>query len=171
VIIETERLRLRPLTIADEEEMVALHSEPKVARFLRPLDREQVIERLQAYERHWSNYGYGLLTVLQRDGGRFLGRVGLMHWPHFGETEVGWALHPGVWGRGYATEAARASVAWAFRDLNLPYLTAMIRPGNARSVKVAERLGMTPLRADLLHDTPVDVYSVSREDWQASGLA
>jgi RimJ/RimL family protein N-acetyltransferase len=59
-------------------------------------------------------------------------------------------------------------VDWGFRKLDVPYVTAMIGPDNLRSIRVAERLGMTPLRADVVSDEPVDVYSISREEWAAT---
>ncbi len=68
-------------------------------------------------------------------------------------------------GHGFATEAARACVGWGFRSLGVACLTAMIRTGNARSIRVAERLGMTPLRTDVLFDNPVVVHARSRADW------
>lgn len=168
LLIETERLRLRAMTMRDLDELVALHAHPDVNRFVPLLDREQAIERLDADERHWADHGHGLLAVIARDSGRFLGRAGLRYWPQFGETEVGWALRRDAWGHGYATEAARACASWGFRDFDVPYLTAMIRPDNARSIKVAERLAMTPLRSDVLLDTRVLVHAVDRQTWQAS---
>lgn len=71
-------------------------------------------------------------------------------------------LRPEAWGHGYATEAARACAGWGFREFGYPYLTAMIRLQNNRSIRVAERLGMTPLREDTLFDIRVVVHSVDR---------
>jgi RimJ/RimL family protein N-acetyltransferase len=59
-------------------------------------------------------------------------------------------------------------VGWGFRNLDVPYVTAMIGPDNLRSIRVAERLGMTPLRADVVLNDPVVVYSISREEWAAT---
>jgi RimJ/RimL family protein N-acetyltransferase len=86
----------------------------------------------------------------------------LKYWPQFDETEVGWVLHPSAWGHGFATEAGRACVEWGFGELGLPYLTAMIRPENSPSIRVAERLGMRARRRDVLLDLPVVVYSLDR---------
>ncbi len=164
MLIETDRLCLRPLAMTDLDDLVALHAQPEVSRFMRPLARERAIERLEAAEHEWSTRGHGLLAIIDGATGRFLGRAGLKYWPQFDETEVGWVLYPEVWGRGYATEAARACIRWGLRELEIPYLTAMIRPDNVRSIRVAERLGMTPLRSDVLLDTPVIVHSTRRED-------
>jgi RimJ/RimL family protein N-acetyltransferase len=167
VLIETERLYLRPMTVQDLDHVVALRAHPEVVRSMGPLDRQVAIERLEAEERQWSERGHGRFVVLDRETGAFLGRAGLYHWPQFDETEVGWVLRPEVWGHGYATEAARACLAWGFRDLDLPYITAMVRPDNHRSIRVTERLGMTALREDVLLDIPVVVYAIDRQTWPA----
>jgi RimJ/RimL family protein N-acetyltransferase len=168
VRIETERLLLRRLTLDDVDHFVALHRHPAVGRFVGGFDHDQATERLRADQSHWWEHGYGLLAMTDRRTGRFLGRVGLKYWPQFDETEVGWALDPEVWGRGFASEAARACVDWGFANLDVPYLTAMIRPDNERSIRVAERLGLTPLRHDVLLGGPVIVYAVTREAWPDS---
>lgn len=106
-----------------------------------------------------------MLAVLDRASGRFLGRAGLKYWPQFDETELGWVLRSDAWGHGYATEAGRACLQWGFSEFAMPYLTAMIQPENVRSIRVAERLGLTPLRTDVLLGDPVVVYILGREHW------
>ena len=160
--IDTERLYLRPMTMRDADDLVALHSDPEVSQFMPAFDREEAIERLRLDARDWTEYGHGLFAVLASDGSGFLGRVALKYWPQFDEAEVGWVLRREAWGHGYATEAARACADWGLREFDYPYLTAMIRADNERSIRVAERLGMTPRRDDLLFDMPVVVYSVDR---------
>lgn len=162
VLIETERLQLRPLGPADLDALVALHAAPQVSRFTRALPRDAAREWLGRCEQEWHDRGHGLLAIYRREDGRFLGRAGLRYWPQFDETELGWVLHPDVWGHGYATEAASASAEWGFQTLGVSYLTAMIRPDNARSLRVADRLGMTRLREDVLSDAPVIVYAIDR---------
>lgn len=166
VLIETARLRMRPLGMTDLDDVVALHAWPEVSRFVPELPRGLAIERLTACEREWRERGHGLLAIRSRRTGEFLGRAGLKYWPRFDETELGWVLDPHAWGHGYATEAASACADWGFGHLDATYLTAMIRPDNTRSLRVAERLGMSPLREDVLLDVPVVVYSIAREGWQ-----
>lgn len=160
----TERLLLRELTLADLDEFVALHSDPEVVRFVWALDHAQAEERLLANEREWAERGHGMLAILDRDGGGFLGRVGLKYWPQFGETEAGWLLRRDAWGHGYATEAARACVDWGFATLPVSYITAMIHPENTRSRRVAGRLGFAPAREDVLLGDPVIVHTIERKD-------
>ncbi len=83
---------LRRLVMDDLDEFVALHRDPEVVRLVRALDRAQAAERLRANEQDWEARGHGMLVVLDRGSGRFLGRVGLKYWPQFQETEAGWLL-------------------------------------------------------------------------------
>lgn len=161
VVIETERLLLRPLAIEDVDDFFALHAQPEVARFTTTFDREEARRRLEQVEREWAVLGYGAMAVLDRESERYLGRCGLKYWPQFKETEVGWSLRREEWGHGYATEAARAVLEWGFEALPLPYITAMIHRDNERSLRVAQRLGFTPLREDVLLGVAVIVHSIS----------
>jgi len=160
-MIETERLLLRRVTSADLDELIAIHAQPAVMRFMGSFDRDEALQWMSRNEREWEELGYGRLAIVERATGRFLGRSGLKYWPQFGETEVGWLLRPDAWGRGFASEAGRACVEWGFEHLQLGHITAMIRPDNHRSIRVAERLGMEPLRGDVLLGEPVVVYAAS----------
>jgi RimJ/RimL family protein N-acetyltransferase len=168
VEIETERLLLRPLRLTDLDEFIALHDDPDVTRFIRRLERVDADERLRLAEREWRERGHGMFAVRDRVSGRFLGRAGLKYWSQFDETEVGWVLRRDAWGHGYATEAARACVAWGFASLEVPYLTAMIDPENEASIRLASRLGMSPLRRDILLGDPVVVFSLNRDNWSTT---
>ena len=168
MVIETARLVLRPLQVEDVDDLVALQTTPEVTRFLSFLDREQALARLEEEQRDWLEFGYGLMAILDREGGGFIGRTGLKYWAEFDETEVGWALDPRYWGRGLATEAGRACADWGFRNLKVPYLTSMIRPDNDRSVAVARRLGFSPLRPDVFRGDEVIVHALTRGAWEAS---
>lgn len=162
MLVETQRLLLRPVEPTDLDEFAALHADPEVTQFIRPLDRAAAEARLRLAEREWQETGYGLVAVLDRQSGDFLGRAGLKYWPEFDETELGWALRRDAWGHGFATEAARACLDWGFSEFEMPYLTAMISPENIRSVRVAERLGLNPMREDILLGEPVIVYGIRR---------
>jgi RimJ/RimL family protein N-acetyltransferase/predicted nucleotidyltransferase len=165
MVIETERLILRPLGRGDFEQLVALHREPAVVEFLGAVTPENVAERVVLYERAWQERGHDLMAIIERSNGRFLGRAGLKYWPQFGETEVGWALFADAQGHGYATEAARGLLRWGFATFPFPYITAMIRPDNSRSLGVAGRLGMEVIREDVMFGVPVVAHASSREEW------
>ncbi len=167
-MIETERLLLRPLGFEDLDALVAIYTDAEVARFMSPFGVQEARERLETYRRSWQERGYGLMAILDRITGELLGRSGLYHWPQFDETEVGWLLRRDLWGGGYATEAGRACLGWGFWNFGFPYMTAMIDPRNTRSIAVAERLRMKPLREDVLLGTQVVLYAVDREAWTDS---
>jgi RimJ/RimL family protein N-acetyltransferase len=164
VEIETERLIMRPVWEGDVDDLLAMHADPLTRRVFGEWTRDQVEDWAERSVREWEERGHGKLSILDRESGAFLGRSGLRFWPEFDETEVGWVLMPEARGRGVATEAGRACVELGFRDFALPYVTAMIAPDNDTSIAVARRLGMTPLREDVLHDVPIVVYAASRED-------
>ena len=161
-MIETDRLTLRPLQLADLEEIVALHADPRVNRFVGSYSRPQALERLAAIERQWTERGHGLCAIELKSTGEFIGRSGLQHWAQFDEIELGWTLRADSWGHGYATEAARACLDWGFSRLTMDYVTALIRPGNDASIRVAQRLGFTVRREDTLWDEPITVYSLTK---------
>ena len=168
--LETDRLLLRPLTVADLDDFMTMHDAPEVVRTMGHYAAPDALARIERNEREWREHGYGLMALIERDTGRFVGRSGLKYWAQFDETEVGWVLHPSFWGRGFATEAARACLDWGFRSLDVPYITAMIMPDNTRSLRVAERLQMTRLRSDTLLEVPVIVHAMDREAWPSSSL-
>ena len=162
--ITTERLRLRPLTSseADVDWWVRLHADPEVNRFVGSYTRETAVARLEGVESQWATRGHGLCAVELRATGEAVGRCGLNWWEQFDETEAGWTFARAHWGHGYATEAARAVVDRGFAGLGLERITAMIHHGNSGSVAVAERLGFTRSREDVLHERPVTVFALDR---------
>lgn len=143
-MIETERLVLRPWREADREPFWGLGRDPEVMRYLRKLDRAQSdasIDRQMAVQ---AEHGYCFWPVVRRADGRFLGFCGLMP-PRdpLTETEIGWRLARDAWGQGYAREAAEASLAWAWRELDVASVVAITVQDNTRSWGLMERLGMT----------------------------
>lgn len=163
MVIETERLVLRPLTLDHLDEVVEMHATPEVMETMGAFERPKAMERLEVNEQAWQERGYGLMAIVERESGRFVGRSGLKYWPQFDEVETGWVLHPTFWGQGFATEAGRACLDWGFGTLDVPYITAMIVTTNTPSIRVAERLDMRPRRRDVLLDLPVVVYAMDRE--------
>jgi RimJ/RimL family protein N-acetyltransferase len=164
----TPRLRLRRWRAEDQAPMAAINSDPEVTEFLNArVDAAATAAFLARTRKHWDEHGFGHWAVESREGplaGNLIGFVGVAYPAYLPEVadrpELGWRLGSGAWGHGYATEAARACADWAFSELDVPYLTAMISPGNDRSVAVAERLGMSRLREDVLLGDPVVVYAL-----------
>jgi RimJ/RimL family protein N-acetyltransferase len=120
---------------------------------------------------HWTLRGYGLWAVEERSSGALVGRVGFWNpdgWPGF---ELGWLLRRSSWGRGYATEAARAVLPLAFTQLEQPHVISLIHPENAASIRVARRLGERLLGPTEVMGKPALVYRITREEWEAANKA
>lgn len=151
--LRTARLLLRPWTDADLGPFAAMNADPRVMRHMPGvLGPEESAAFAGRVRRHFDEHGYGLWAVEVVGGELFIGFVGLMHVPfdaHFTPAvEVGWRLAAAHWGRGYATEGARAAVQHAFGTLGLPEIVSMTVQANERSWRVMERLGMTRSPAD-----------------------
>jgi RimJ/RimL family protein N-acetyltransferase len=158
LVLETDRLVLRAWRPADREPFAALNADAEVMRFIgggRTYTRAQSDDLLDHIEAHWRANGYGLWCAAPReDPDGCLGFIGLSI-PAFlpavlPAVEVGWRLARHAWGRGLATEGARAALAHAFGTLGLARVLSIIEPANVRSVRVAEKLGMRR-GADVLH--------------------
>jgi RimJ/RimL family protein N-acetyltransferase len=160
--LHTERLIMRAPTEADLDDLLALHDDPAVLKVFGAATRDEVVEWIATARRDWEERGHGRVVLLDSDHGTFLGRSGMRYWPELDEIEVGWSLTAAARGRGLAIEAGGAWLDWGLRELEAPYFTANIAPDNVSSIAVAERLGMTPLREDTLHDEPVVVYALNR---------
>jgi len=142
--IETPRLLLREFRPDDFDAYAAMMADPDVTRHLgdgRPLGRAEAWRQMAMFAGHWSLRGFGLWAVEERATGAFAGRIGCFEpegWPGF---EIGYTLARPFWGRGYASEGAAASLRYARAELRRDRVVSIIRPGNAASIRVAERLG------------------------------
>jgi RimJ/RimL family protein N-acetyltransferase len=142
-VIETERLVLRQFEPGDLETLVRWNADELFTRHLAGvLTREQTVQAFERWQRHWEEHGFGGLAVVDRASGVLIGRTGPQYhraWPH--DPEIGWALDPAWWGRGLATEAGAASVAWAFGPLGFDRVVSITTEANAASRRVMEKLG------------------------------
>ncbi len=153
-MLSTERLVLRPVTADDHPALLAHWTHPDVRRFLfdgAPLSSAEVAETIEESIGDFAGHGYGIWLIElgpvtgpgtgSRPG--LVGTAGLRPLEESG-LEIFYSLAPGAWGHGYATEAARAVVDFALGFLDLPEVLAEVDEGNAASVAVVKRLGMTP---------------------------
>ena len=167
--LTTSRLRLRPWRDDDLEPWIALNADPEVMRFFPSLlDRDQAQAGMTRINNSIAERGYGLWAVEVLGGAPFIGFCGIREVPFQAAVlgpraiEIGWRFARAHWGHGYATEGARASLAYGFDVLGLDEIIAMLVPDNQRSAAVCERLGMVrdPL-ADFDHPAiPVGKMSV-----------
>ncbi|WP_252374843.1 MULTISPECIES: GNAT family N-acetyltransferase [unclassified Nonomuraea] len=146
--METERLIMRRWRESDHAPFAAMNADPEVMEhFPATLTREQSDTMVGRIEEGFDRHGFGLWALEVRGSGLFIGFAGLV-WQRFDApflpaVEVGWRLARPAWGHGYAIEAARRAVTFAFAEAGLDALISMTAVGNVRSRAVMERLGMT----------------------------
>jgi RimJ/RimL family protein N-acetyltransferase len=152
-LLSTERLVLRPVTADDHAALLAHWMQPDVRRFLfdgAALSAAEVAETIGESIGHFAARGFGIWVLelgsaadLVSTAAGLVGTAGLRPLAESG-LEIFYSLAPGAWGHGYATEAARAVVEYGVGSLGLPEVLAEVDEGNAPSVAVVKRLGMTP---------------------------
>jgi RimJ/RimL family protein N-acetyltransferase len=138
-----------------------------------PMGRAAAWRGFMAMAGAWTINGYAMFSVVEKATGRWVGRVGPWSPEGWPGTEVGWGLIRDAWGKGYAVEAAAASIDWAFHQLGWTEVIHCIDPDNAPSQAVARRLGSVnrgPGRLpEPLQDYPVDIWGQTREAWRSRG--
>jgi len=145
-VLTTERLVLRPVTLRDHPALLAHWTTPDVRLFLFDggiMSEEEVTEAIEDSVRDFAASGYGLWLIQEQGQADLIGTAGLRPLEGLG-LEIFYSMAPGSWGKGFATEAARAVVEHALGRLGLPEVLAEVDEGNTASIRVIERLGMTP---------------------------
>jgi ribosomal-protein-alanine N-acetyltransferase len=146
-VLRTDRLLLEPVTALDLTALVVHWTQPDVRRFLfdgTVLSADEIHSVITESRRDFTASGYGFWIVRELNGdGALAGTVGLRQLEELG-PEIVYSLAPGVWGKGYATEAARAVVDYALGTLRVPEVLAEVDNGNAASAAVIKRLGLAP---------------------------
>jgi RimJ/RimL family protein N-acetyltransferase len=148
-VIETDRLILRAHRLDDFPALEAIWGDPAVARFIRgnPSTREECWARLLRYSGHWELLGFGFWAVQSKDSARLIGDVGFADWARDispsldGLPEAGWAFSTEVHGRGIATEALNAALAWMDEKFGSKTTACIIGTQNTASIRVALKLG------------------------------
>jgi RimJ/RimL family protein N-acetyltransferase len=164
--LETPRLVLRGLTLADFADLAAMWADPDVVRHVggRPQTREESWDRFLRMAGGWALLGYGNFVVCERATGRFVGVVGYFHRerdiePSFGDApEAGWVLASSAHGKGYATEAVRAATEWLMERLGPVRTVCMIDTANVASIRVALKCGFRRWTEAVYHGEPVILF-------------
>ena len=177
--LKTERLVLRCWEDSDRETFTELNNDARVLEYLPgPLTRAQVDEWINRIDCHFEDYGFGLWAVEVPGEADFIGFVGLavprVELPFGPCVEVGWRIASRFWNRGFATEGARAAVAFGFTAGGLDEIVSFTVPANIRSRRVMEKLGMTHDPGDDFDHPSLEeghrlrrhvLYRLSRSEW------
>lgn len=171
-ILQTSRLILRPPTMSDFPQWVEMMADAEAARFLGGVQPAEITGRVfMTMAGAWSLTGIGMFSVVNRETGDWLGRIGPgrpLGWPG---NEIVWALHPESQGRGIALEAVGAAMNYAFEVLDWSHVIHCIAPGNKPSQRLGERLGSARLGPARLpppgHEDVVEGWGQSRAEWRA----
>jgi [ribosomal protein S5]-alanine N-acetyltransferase len=186
IVLETERLILRRLTMDDLGALARIYADPQVRRYFPEgtLTHEETREELQwIIDVYYGRYGFGLWATIYKETGEFIGRCGLLPWkviegkdgdmaltgggdgtigPAGIEVEVAYLLAKEYWGRGLGTEAAQAIVDYAFGQLQMTRLICLFDPENQVSRNIAEKVGLTFERNVEIDGEQSPLYSVSK---------
>jgi len=164
-VLETARLRLRAYRTTDLDDCAAMWADPVVVRHFgaRPLRREECWAKILKSVGHWALLGFGYWAIEEKESGRFVGEAGLADGkremtPPIVDPEIGWALASWAHGVGFATEAARAGVAWGEERFPGAPTVCIIDPANTASVHVAEKCGYVQIARTEYYGEPILLF-------------
>ncbi len=146
--IETERLILREWADEDKDSFSRMNIDPIVMEYLpRALNKAASDKLLKRFQKHFKEHGFGIFAIEEKETGEFVGFVGLSS-VEFDEkftpaVEIAWRLDSHYWGKGYATEGARAVLSYAFEEKKMKEIVSFTVHDNIRSTHVMEKIGMT----------------------------
>lgn len=172
VRLETDRLLLRLPDLSDWPRYAELFLHPTAAKHIGgPMLRHDAWRKFLHMPGAWMLQGFGMFSVIEKSTGLWLGHAGPWHPDGWPGTEIGYAFHPGAWGKGYATEACEVAMEWAFEHLGWTDVIHSISPANTASQGVAIRLGSRN-RGPATLPPPLDKHEIeiwgqTREEWRA----
>jgi ribosomal-protein-alanine N-acetyltransferase len=168
MIIETERLRLRPFTLDDLPELLRLRADDDVMRYLGGTAKQTPEfgeARLRFYMDCRERYGFSMSPAIRKTDGAFVGWGGLQPLEETGEIEVGYGFDKPYWGQGYATELAAAWMRYGFEEAKLARIIAVAIPENKASRHVMEKLGMKYEKNAIHYGSDCVLYAIAREEF------
>jgi len=172
VELETGRLLLRLPQAGDFDRYAETIGDEEAARYIGGAQtRAGAWRRFLQMPGAWAVQGFAMFSVVEKASGRWVGQCGPWRPEGWPGNEIGWTFHREAWGKGYATEAARAALDFAFEGLGWESVIHCIDPANVASQKVAQRLGSRNLGPGKLpapyEDAPTEIWGQSRSEWRA----
>jgi ribosomal-protein-alanine N-acetyltransferase len=144
--LKTTNLTFRPLQEKDAKALYRIYQTEGVLQYF-PMPVPPAFEKVQRFihnqQAHWGEFGYGNRGILPEGEAEIIGWAGLQYLPELNETEVGFLLDKPFWGKGYATEAAMASMQFGFNRIKMDHIIALVHPDNLASRRVIEKCGLT----------------------------
>jgi RimJ/RimL family protein N-acetyltransferase len=163
VVIETGRLLIRTFTANDAPLIYDLNLNPDVTRYthdpVKDIEHAAAVLEINILPQY-ALYNLGRWAVHQKHPLQFMGWCGLKYRPELSETDLGFRFKKEFWGKGFATEAAFASVRYGFEKLNLQCITGRAEAGNIASWRVFEKIGMSWIGQDEVDGYPVRLYEI-----------
>jgi RimJ/RimL family protein N-acetyltransferase len=173
--IETPRLFFRRFTPDDLQDLSSIRADPEVMKYVaagRPESIAEVQVTLSKVLTHWEQHGFGYWALIDKSNKNLMGWSGLSFLGDTGDVEIGYGMAKSYWGRGFASEAAAATIKYGFEQLNLPRIVAVAWPENVISQRVMEKLGMKYVKNEHFHfyDPEVVYYAISLDDYRLEHL-
>jgi [ribosomal protein S5]-alanine N-acetyltransferase len=179
ILAETSHLIIRDWhPEEDAEQALQIYSDPEVTKFL--ITKADSIEKQVSILRRWAEKpiqpddGTGLWAIVTKNIEEIIGTVILLKLLQNEKCvtqnyEIGWHLKKSAWGKGYATEAAKAILDYGFNRLNLPAIYAVVDPGNTASIRLTQRLGMNPIgRTSQYYGAELEMFKIEANAWRES---
>ena len=173
--LHTPGLVLRRFSADDLDAIGAVFGDPEVMRYVgssrAPWSPEKVRDALDRVDAHWREHGFGPLAVVEQGAGVVVGECGLQLLEEGPDIELAYTLARGVWGRGYATEAAAAALKWGFGVLDLARIVGVTYPENVASQRVLEKVGMRRLGLRHCYGADLVEYALGADEHGARPAA
>jgi RimJ/RimL family protein N-acetyltransferase len=165
-VIETKRLILRQLTLNDVDNLLLIFEDPIAMRFYPGTKtREEAIQWIEKAQKNFAEKRQGFFACELKETGEFVGICGVLIQPQVDgqdENKVGYLFVRKQWGKGYATEAARACLDYGFHTLGFSRLVSIIDPGNTASIRVAEKNGLKKEKEVTYKGRRADLYVLNK---------
>lgn len=147
MLLRTSRLSMREFTASDMNDLLRLDSDPRVLKYInggKPMERSEIDATVRRVTGYYALYpGLGVWRASRRDSGEFIGWYCLKYCPPTTDVEVGYRLLFDAWGKGYATEGARALVEYGFARVGVTRIIGVTHPGNKASQRVLQKAGLS----------------------------
>lgn len=164
--IQINYLMVRPIQFSDLDALAAIWSDPEVTQFLPnrgvPIPKEATEKALASFIEHWKNRNYGIWAIVEGTSSRMIGYCGLRYLDELDEVEILYGLAKAYWGKGIATQVAKAAISYGFDVANLDRIIAMTLPDNQASRRVLEKAGLQYEKQVHMFNLDALYYSIAR---------